>query len=99
MRSRRSRRSRRSQKLSHTQTSIPCGTLNNKKVISTFNFGYPCLTLKEGPRSNPTAPKGSQLMISYTLVYHPKPLGLIISELEALLTLPILHEGGVQGQI
>ena len=29
MRSRRSRRSRRSLKLSHTQTSVPCGTLNN----------------------------------------------------------------------
>ena len=28
MRSRRSRRSRRSLKLSHTQTSVPCGTLN-----------------------------------------------------------------------
>ena len=23
---------------------------NNKRVISTFKFGYPCLTLKEGPK-------------------------------------------------
>ena len=53
----------------------------NKRVISTFNFGYPCLTLKEGPRSNPTTPKDSQLMISCRLVYHPKILGPIISEL------------------
>ena len=29
MRSRRSQRSRRSLKVSHTQTSVPCGTLNN----------------------------------------------------------------------
>ena len=31
----RSRRSRRSQKLSHTQTSVPCGTLNNTYIIPT----------------------------------------------------------------
>ena len=37
MRSRRSRRSRRSQKLSHTQTSVPCGTLNYLSVqLSNF---------------------------------------------------------------
>ena len=28
-----------------------------------------------GPRSNPTTPKDSQHMISYMLVYHPKPVG------------------------
>ena len=33
-----------------------------------------------GPRSNPTTPEDSQPMISYMLVYHPKPLGPIISE-------------------
>ena len=38
MQSRRSRRSRRSLKLSHTQTSVPCGTLNNI-------FEKICLTL------------------------------------------------------
>ena len=35
MRSRRSRRSRRNRKLSHTQTSVPCGTLNNTFKQST----------------------------------------------------------------
>ena len=54
---------------------------NNKPIISTFKFGYPRLTLNKGPRSNPTTPKDSQPMISYMLVYHPKPLGPIISEL------------------
>ena len=54
---------------------------NTKRDISTFKFGYPCLTLMEGPRSNPTAALDSQPMISYSLVYHPKPLGPIISEL------------------
>ena len=54
---------------------------NNKRVISTFQFGYPRLTLKERPRSNLTTPEDSQHMISYMLVYHPKPLGPIISEL------------------
>ena len=34
-----------------------------------------------GPRSNPTTPEDSQQMISYMLVYHPKPLGPIISKL------------------
>ena len=54
---------------------------NNKRVISTFKFGYPRLTLTRGPRSNLTTPKDSQPMICYRLVYHPKPLGPIISEL------------------
>ena len=53
---------------------------NNKRVISSFNFDYPRLTLKEGRRSNPTTPEDSQPIISYMLVYHPKPLGPIISE-------------------
>ena len=44
---------------------------------TTFKFGYPRLTLKEGPKSNPATPKDSQLMISYRLIYHPKPLGSI----------------------
>ena len=54
---------------------------NNKRVISTFKLGYPHLTLKEGSRSNPTAAIDSQPMISDSLVYHPKPLGPIISTL------------------
>ena len=54
---------------------------NNERVISTFKFGYARLTLKGGPRSNATTPEDSQHMISYMLVYHPKPLGLIICEL------------------
>ena len=36
------------------------------------------LTLKEGPK---VTPQDSQPMISYRLVYDPKPLGPIISEL------------------
>ena len=40
--------------------------------------------------SNPTTPKDSQPMISYRLVYHPKPVGPIISELSALLGFAIL---------
>ena len=31
--------------------------------------------------SNPTTPEDSQPMISYVLVYHPKPVGPILSEL------------------
>ena len=61
--------------LSHTSRT------NNKRVISTFNFDYPRLTLKGAPRSNPTTAKDSLPMISYMLVYHPKVLGPIISEL------------------
>ena len=53
----------------------------NKRVISAFKFCYPRLTLMEGPRSNPTTAIDSQPIISYMLVYHPKPLGPIISEL------------------
>ena len=55
--------------------------INNKRVISTFKFGYPHLTLKEGPGSNRTTLKDSKPMISYRLVSHCKPLGPIISEL------------------
>ena len=40
--------------------------------------------------SNLTTPEDSQPMISYRLVYHPKPLGPIISELQALLSLAVL---------
>ena len=54
---------------------------NNKRVISTFKFGYPHLTLKEGPNVKSVHTRRSQHMISYMLVYHPKPLGPIISEL------------------
>ena len=63
---------------------------NSKRVISTFKFGYPRLTLNGGPRSNLTTSKDSQPMISYKLVSHCKPLGQIISELSALLGLAIL---------
>ena len=58
---------------------LPSSRTNNKRVISTFKFGYPCLTLNE--RSNLNTPKDFQPMISYRLVYHPKPLGPIISKL------------------
>ena len=44
------------------------GGYNNKRVISTFKFTYPHLTLKEGPRSNLTTSEDSQHMISYRLV-------------------------------
>ena len=47
---------------------------NNKRVISTFKFGCPRLTLNERP-------KVKSDLISYRLVYHPKPLGPIISGL------------------
>ena len=59
-------------------------------VISTFKFSHPCLTLRKGQRSNPTTPKDSQPMISYMLVYQPKPLGPITGELQALLSLAII---------
>ena len=36
---------------------------------------------RRAPTSNLTTPEDSQPMISYRLVYHPKPLGPIISEL------------------
>ena len=54
---------------------------NNKQVISTFKFGYPRLILMEGSRSNPTTAIDSLPMILCRIVYHPKPLGPIISEL------------------
>ena len=54
---------------------------NNKRVITTCKVGYPRFTLKEARRSNPITPRDSQCMISYRLVYHPKPLEPIISEL------------------
>ena len=54
---------------------------NNKRVISTFKLGCPRFTLNERPKVNPTSPEDSQPMIFYMLVYHPKPLGPIISEL------------------
>ena len=63
---------------------------NNKRVISTFKFGYPRLTLKESPGSNQTTPEASQPMTRYRLVYHPNPVGQIISELKGVLSLAIL---------
>ena len=41
---------------------------NNKRVISTFKFGYPRLTLMEGPRSNPTTAIDSQQLILCTIL-------------------------------
>ena len=41
---------------------------NNKRVISTFKFGYPRLTMMEGPRSNPTTAIDSQHMILCTIL-------------------------------
>ena len=55
--------------------------INNKRVISTFKFGCPHLTLKEGPKVKSDHTRRFPDMISYMLVYHPKPLGPIISEL------------------
>ena len=49
--------------------------MSNKGVISTFKFECSHLILKEEPKV-----KGDH-MISYMLVYHPKLLGSIISEL------------------
>ena len=43
--------------------------------------------LQRGPRSNLTTSKDSQHMFSYRLFSHPKPLGPIISEIWALLSL------------
>ena len=40
--------------------------------------------------SNLRTPEDSQPMISYMLDYHPKPVGPIISELEAPLSFAIL---------
>ena len=37
-------------KLTRNQISALSGTLNNKRVIGTFKFRYPCLTLKEGSK-------------------------------------------------
>ena len=53
---------------------------NNKRVVGTFNFRYPHLTLKEGSKVK------SDHINRFTAhdflsVYHPKPLGPIISEL------------------
>ena len=54
---------------------------NNKRVISTFKFGNPRLTSMEVPRSNPTTAIDSLSMFLCRFVYHPKPLGSIMSEL------------------
>ena len=53
---------------------------NNKRVVGTFNFRYPHLTLKEGSKVK------SDHINRFTAhdflsVYLPKPLGPIISEL------------------
>ena len=60
---------------------------NNKRDIGTFKFGHRHLTLNEAPRSNLTTSKDSQHMFSYRLFSHPKPVGSIISEIWALLSL------------
>ena len=55
---------------------------NNKRVTSTFNFGYPRLTMKEGPKVKSVQTRRfSGYDISYMLVYHPKLLGPKLSEL------------------
>ena len=54
---------------------------NNKRVIELLSLAMLVWPWRRGPRSNRTTPKDSQPMISYMLVYHPKPLGPIISEL------------------
>ena len=51
------------------------------RVISTFKFGCPCLTLKEGQRSSLTTSEDCQPMISMILVSHCKYLGPIIMEM------------------
>ena len=66
---------------------------NNKQVISTFKFGYPCLTLKEGSKVKSDHikrfPAHDFLQVGQVGVYC-KPLGQIITEFEALLGLAIL---------
>ena len=52
---------------------------NLKGDISTFQYGYPYLTLNRGPQSNLTTLDDSQPIISHRLVSHCKPLGPIIS--------------------
>ena len=56
---------------------LQTSTINNKRVISTFKFGCPHMTLKEGSRSNLTTSEDSQPTISYNLFSHCKPLGTI----------------------
>ena len=60
---------------------------NNKRDIGTFKFGHHRLTLNEGPKVKSDHIKDSPHMFSYSLFSHPKPLGPIISELWALLSL------------
>ena len=56
-------------------------TPNNKRVISTFMFDYPCLTLKEGPKVKSDHIKRFFAHHFHRLVSHFKPLRSIISEL------------------
>ena len=56
------------------------GQMRTAKVKSAYN-SLIIDPRRRGPRSIPSTPEDSQPMISYMLVYHPKPLGPIISEL------------------
>ena len=53
----------------------------NKHDTNTVNFGNPRLTSMEVSRSNPTTAIDSLSMFLCRFVYHPKPLGSIMSEL------------------
>ena len=66
------------------------GGYNNKQVVSIFKFGYPHLSLKEGPKVKSDHIRRFASMISYRLVSHCKPVGPIVSKLQPLLSLGIL---------
>ena len=63
--------------------------INNKWHISILRLAVLLWPWRRGSRSNLTS-KDSQPMISYKLVSHYKPLGLIISNLQALFSLAVL---------
>ena len=67
----------------HVGLQSPTSRTNNKRVISTLNFASPRLTLNEGPKVKSDHTRRFPAHDSYMLVYHPKPLGPIISEFKA----------------
>ena len=60
---------------------------NHKPDIGTFRFGHHRLTLNEGPKVKSDHIKRFPAHFSYRLFSHPKPLGPIISDIWALLSL------------
>ena len=69
---------------------------NNKRVISSFKFVYPPLTLKEGPRSNLNTSEDSYPMIFCRLASHAIPVGPIMEQIFAFLKSAI-HKKNVHG--